>query len=97
MKYILNLFFAVSVLAFSTTTLAERTAAAGNDPNAEISSLSEAGTFMDGTDFKNQKKVCKSCQNLNGTLLSDTKGNAGKISGSTSGASGTTTSGQGHK
>ena len=62
------------ITGLSSTTWA-RSPAAGNDPNAEISSLSEAGTFVEGTNLKEQKPVCKACQNRNDVLLSDKKDN----------------------
>lgn len=75
MKNIFNLIFTIVViLGFSTVSFA-RNPASGDDPNAEMSSLSEAGTFMDGTDFKAQKPVCKACQNRNNILLPQAKDN----------------------
>lgn len=75
MKNILNLIFTIVVtVGFSTTSFA-RNPAAGDDPNAEMSSLSEAGTFVEGTNFKGQKPVCKACQNRNNVLLPQAKDN----------------------
>jgi hypothetical protein len=75
MKNISKLIFMVVVtLSFSMTSFA-RNPAAGNDPNAEISSLSEAGTMVLGSDFKSQKGVCVNCQNRNNLKLSDKKDN----------------------
>ena len=73
MKNILNLIFTLLMISGLASTTWARNPAAGNDPNAEMSNLSEAGTLVEGTNFKEQKPVCKACQNRNGVLLSGEK------------------------
>jgi hypothetical protein len=75
MKNIFNLVFAIVVtLGLSMTSFA-RNPAAGDDPNATMSSLPEAGTMVLGADTTAQKGVCVNCQNRNNLKLSDTKDN----------------------
>ncbi len=76
MKNIFNLILALGVtLGVSISSFAQRYPAAGDDPNASMSSLPEAGTMVLGADTTAQKSVCVNCQNRNNLRLPENKDN----------------------